>query len=129
MKKYFATLLAALFLGGCAQMQSIGDAFSPTPEAIITATKNANTGAIALTTELLKAKQITVPQAQSYSDMMEGAMKATDKMLVMLTACRAATGSTPKTSPDPCAPSVVDVIGISLQTITDVKKALDARKK
>lgn len=123
MKRFFATLAFAL-IAGCAAITQVG---LPSPEAQITAGAQAATAATTTATVLLREHKITVPQAKSYRNMLVAAGESLKDADTELVACRAKTGSTPKTSPDPCWAGIADLVRISLTNITDVKKALDAR--
>lgn len=124
MKRFFASLFLAASLIGCAAIQQIG---LPSPEAQITAGAQAATAATTTATVLLREHKISIPEAKSYRNMLVAAGESLKDADTELVACRAKTGSTPKTSPDPCWAGIADVVRISLTNITDVKKALDAR--
>lgn len=117
-------VMAAGLLAGCAAVQQAG---LPSPEAQIAAGAQAATAATTTATVLLREQKITVASAKSYRSMLGAANEGLKDANVDLVACRAATGSTEKTSPDPCWPKVADVIRIALENITSVKRTLDRK--
>lgn len=124
MKKYLA-LFALTFVAACA---TSGQLFGPTPEAQIVTGANAITATVGVATVLLKNDKITVSQAKGYRAIIGAAddhLKATHAKLV---ACRQATGSSSKSSPDPCRASIADDVQLVLTTISEVQRTLDARK-
>jgi outer membrane lipoprotein SlyB len=121
MKKLLACLALALGLLGCA---STGNT---SPEAQIATGANALTATTTLATVALRNDKITVAQAKSFRVMLGAASTSLDDANTVLLACRKATGTTAATASDPCAPQVTDVIRIALDTIANVKTALDRR--
>lgn len=119
-----AFILAAV-LFGCAAIQQAG---LPSPEAQIAAGAQAATAATATATVLLREQKITVPQAKSYRAMLGAAAESLNDANADLVACRAATGSTERTSPDPCWPKVADVLTIALENIGSIRKTVEARR-
>jgi hypothetical protein len=122
MRKLLACLALALGLLGCASGPG-----TTSPEAQIATGANALTATTTVATVALKNDKITVAQAKSFRVMLGAASTALDDANTVLVACRKATGSTGATAPDPCAPQVTDVIRIALDTISNVKTALDRR--
>lgn len=127
----FLTITLAMLAGfsGCSINPATGNPqlagmSSSTPEAQIAAGANAETAAAGLASALLKNGKLTVSQAKSMSTMLHAASSALDDANKTLLACRASTGSTAKTSPDPCALGIVDVIKIATTTISGVQSAL-----
>jgi uncharacterized lipoprotein YbaY len=116
-------LAAALALAGCAATVSVGQS----PEQQIAVGAQSVTASTTLATVLLRDHKITVPQAKSYRNMLVAAGESLKDANTELVACRASTGSTSATAPDPCWPKVSDVVGIALTNIAGVKKALDAK--
>lgn len=137
MKRIALILVAALLaITGCATVQELGatvgtsvsNVVAPkTPEAQIKFGADAGAAVTATTSALLKNDRITVAQAEGYLIMVKGARDTLGKMEATLTRCRASTGSTPQTSPDPCKPAVADLLALSLNSIASVKRALDAK--
>lgn len=118
--------LAALLLSACA---TVGDAVFPqSPEAQIAAGASSVATATTLATVALRNDKITVVQAKSYRTMLGAAGSALDDANGQLVKCRAATASTSTTSPDPCKPGVVTVIQVALDSVANVKRALDSAK-
>lgn len=98
------------------------------PESRIINGANTVTATTALATVLLRNDRINVTQAKSYRAILGTAAGHLDTANADLLACRAKTGSTAKTVPDPCEPSVADDIALGLSVVGDVKKTLDAKK-
>lgn len=117
--------LAALLFAGCAAIQQVG---LPSPEAQITAGGQTVNAAIATTSELLAARKITVSQAKGLRNMLAASNETLKDGLADLEACRKATGSNEKTSPDPCWPRVQDVVVIALDNVASIKKTVDSKK-
>jgi hypothetical protein len=138
-KKTLSIVMFALALAvpvfstaGCAQLSSIGTSISgavapATPEAQIKTGAEALTAATTVATVLLRNDKITVVQAMNYRRMLGAASNVLDDANAALVKCRGSTGSTSASSPDPCKPGTVDMIALALDTITDVKKKLDAK--
>jgi low affinity Fe/Cu permease len=125
MKRIFAVAILALAMAGCA---TTGSLFGPTPEAQIVTGANAVTAASTLGTVLLKNDKISVTQAKSYSAILHTAGGHLESANATLVACRLKTGSTQKTSPDPCAATVSDDIALAIQVVGDVQKTLKAKE-
>lgn len=124
MKMLIASLFAALTLSACAVT---GTALGPTPESQIVNGANSITAAATLGTVLLRNDRITAAQAKSYRAILGTAdahLKDADKTLL---ACRAKTGSTAETVPDPCAAGIGADINLALSIAADVKKTLDSK--
>ena len=119
-------LVATIFLmQACA---TTGTLFGPTPEAQIVNGANVIAAAATLGTVLLKNDKITVAQARSYRAILGTAdshLKDADRTLL---ACRAKTGSTAKSAPDPCAAGIETDIRLAVAVAGEVKAALDARQ-
>lgn len=98
------------------------------PEAQIATGANANAAAISLGTAALQQRRITVAQAKAYRAIVGAAAQALDEASTVLTKCRAETGSTEKTTPDPCRASVAAMIQLALTTVANAKAAFDATK-
>jgi hypothetical protein len=124
MKELFAAL-ALVALTACA---TTGSVFGPTPEAQIVTGANSVNAVATLGTVALKNNKITVAQAKSYSAILHTASAHLDTTNGTLVACRTKTGSTSKSSPDPCAATVADDIALALTMVADVKKILDAKQ-
>jgi hypothetical protein len=112
-----------LAVAGCASTTVLG----PSPEAQIKTGAETVTAATTLATVALRDHKITVTQAKSYRNMLAAAGESLKDADTELVACRAATGSTAATSPDPCWAKVSDVVGIALTNITGVQRALAAK--
>ena len=122
MKKFYTAvvLLAALVIGACG--------FLPvSPEQQIRDGANSITVGATVTGSLLSVDKITKTQAVSYRAILGTASKHLDDAFSILVECRAKTGSTPKTTPDPCKPSVQADIDLGVAIAADVKKVLDAK--
>jgi hypothetical protein len=123
----------ALAVAGCANSPTAsGGLSSPitvgaSPEAQIKTGADDVKVATVTATVALRNHVITVTQAKSYRNMLAAADEALKDANTDLLACRAATGSTSATSPDPCWPKVSDVITLALDSIAGVKKTLDAK--
>lgn len=124
MKKLIHAIVVGLLLGACAVT---GTAFGPTPEAQIATGANATSAAAATGTALLKGGRITAAQAKSYSAILHAASDHLHAANKDLEACRAKTGSTSQTKPDPCAATVASDVGLAVSVIGDVQKALDSK--
>jgi uncharacterized lipoprotein YbaY len=124
MKRILASVALCIGLAACAAIQQVG---LPSPEAQITAGAHAATTATTTATVLLREQKITVPQAKSYRNMLVAAGESLKDANTDLLACRAQTGSTAKTTPDPCWAKVSDVVRIALENITSVKRTLDSK--
>lgn len=122
MKKLFAVIILTL-AAGCASTPQIGG----TPEAQIVKGAQAHTAATTLATVLLRRDAITAGQAKGFSGLLHAASDALNSANATLLACRKSTGSTQDTSPDPCWPGVVDLIGLALNGIAGVQKALESK--
>lgn len=123
MKRLYAAVLA-LALSACAVTGSV---LGPTPEAkIVNGNNVVNTG-VTLTTVTLRRDAITVSQAESYRAILKTAAGHIVDADKRLTACRTKTGSTSKTSPDPCVASVGDDIELGIKIASDVKTVLDKK--
>lgn len=105
-----------------------GGTLGQTPESQIVNGANSVTAATTLATALLKNDRINVTQAKGYRAILGTASGHLDTANAALVACRSKTGSTAKTSPDPCAPTVADDIALALSVVGDVQKVLDAKK-
>lgn len=131
-------IAVTLLFIGCAQIQgalqpSTTDSTATSqasfsPEAQIVAGSNALTAAITLATVASRNDKITVTQAKTYRAVFGTASVALDDANRELVKCRTATGSTMKTSPDPCKASVAALISMALDTIASAKRNLDAVK-
>lgn len=124
MRKLIA-ICALSILAACATTGSI---FGPTPEAQIVTGANSVNAVATLGTVALKNNKISVAQAKSYSAILHTAGGHLDATNTVLVACRTRTGSTSKSSPDPCAATVNDDIALALTMVADVKKILDAKR-
>ena len=125
-------LAAATMFGGCSINPTTGQPQlsigTSSPEAQIAAGARAETAASILGATLLKNKKISVPQAKGFNTILHASHTALADMNAVLLKCRADTGSTQKTTPDPCLFSVADVIGISTEAIAGVQRALSAKQ-
>lgn len=122
MKRFLIVAALAAALTGCA---STGGGQSP--EAQIAAGANALTATATLATVLLRNEKISLDQAKSYRVLLGAASSALDTAQATLVQCRQITGSTPRTTEDPCRPQVADVIVLALNSIAGVKKTLDSK--
>jgi hypothetical protein len=111
MKRIFASLALCIGLAACAAIQQAG---LPSPEAQITAGAQAAAAATTTATTLLRDHKITVAQAKGYRNMLAAAGDSLKDADTDLLACRAQTGSTAKTTPDPCWAKISDVVRIAL---------------
>lgn len=116
----FLMLCFIFAFAGCATL-------APTPEGQIKTGADSLTATTTLATVLLRNDKITVSQAKSYRVVLGAASTALDDANATLVDCRKKTGSTQASSPDPCKPSVTDVLGVALSSIATVKKTLDAK--
>jgi uncharacterized cupredoxin-like copper-binding protein len=116
--------LAAALFAGCAAIQQVG---LPSPEAQITAGAQAGAAATVTANTLLRDHKITVPQAKTYRNVLAAGLEGLKDANTDLLACRTATGSTEKTTPDPCWGKVSDVVRIALESIASVKKTVDSK--
>ncbi len=118
-------LIALLFLAGCAVT---GSTLGPTPEAQIFNGANGIAAVATLATALLKNDRINITQAKSYRAILGTAdshLRDADKALL---ACRAKTGSTSKSDPDPCRATIADDIALAISIAGDVDKTLKAKE-
>lgn len=120
-------ILAVALLAGCANMPGGTVQVGASPEAQIATGAQTVTATATLATVLLRNRKITVPQAKSFHTMLSAAGESLTDANGELLQCRSATGSTDKTSPDPCWPKVADVVKLALDNIAGVKKALEAK--
>jgi uncharacterized lipoprotein YbaY len=123
-KRILASIALCVGLAACAAIQQVG---LPSPEAQITAGAQAATAATTTATTLLREQKITVPQAKSYRNMLAAAGESLKDANTELLACRAQTGSTAKTTPDPCWAKISEVVRIALENIGSVKKTLSTK--
>lgn len=121
MKALIAGFVIAL--ASCATTVSVGQS----PEQQIAIGAQTVTAATVLATDRLREHAITVPQAKSYRNMLVAAGESLKDANGELLACRAATGSTAATVPDPCWPKVSDVVLLALQNINGVRSALEKK--
>ena len=128
MKKLFATALIAIAIAITAGCAVTGGIFGPTPEAQIATGANLVTAQAGVATVLLKNKQISVTQAKGYSGLLHAAGGHLEEANKALLSCRARTGSTAQTNPDPCKATVADDIALGLSVAGEVKRTLDARR-
>jgi uncharacterized lipoprotein YbaY len=113
-------LALCVAVAGCANQVTVG----ASPEAQIAAGAEAVTATTTLATVALRNQRITVPQAKSFRNMLAAAGESLKDANGELVACRKDTLSTPASTPDPCWPKVQDVVGIALENIGSVRKAL-----
>ncbi len=118
-------LIALLLLAGCAVTGSL---LGSSPESQIVNGANSVTAAATLASTLLRNDKINVAQAKSYSGILHTVSGHLDVANGSLLKCRASTGSTSKTSPDPCAASVADDISLALSLTADIQKTLKAKE-
>jgi len=141
MKKLLAPLFVAALafavagFGGCsspptasAPGQAATVTLPQTPEAQIKAAADTHAAASTLGTVLLKNGKITVAQAKGFSALLHSSSAVLDDAGKTLFACRASTGSTDKTSPDPCAIGVADLIRLAADSIASVHSTLAAKQ-
>lgn len=121
-------LLAAIALVALTACATTGSIFGPTPEAQIVTGANSVNAVATLGTVALKNNKISVAQAKSYSAILHTASNHLDTTNAALVSCRTKTGSTSKSSPDPCTATVADDIALALTMVADVKKILDAKQ-
>jgi hypothetical protein len=121
MKRIILTAVLVVTLAACSVMQT-------TPEQQIRDGANAVTAATTVATSLLRLDKITVVQAKSYRAMLGTAGGHLDVANTTLLECRAKTGSTSATAPDPCKPTVASDISLAVSVAGDVAKVLDAKK-
>jgi hypothetical protein len=120
MKRFIAVVVLAL-VAACGMLPM-------SPEQQIRDGSNAVTVGATVTGSLLTVDKITKPQAVSYRDILNAAGRHFNVAFKDLEACRIKTGSTPKTTPDPCKPAVQADINLGVSIAADVKKVLDAKK-
>lgn len=113
-------LILALLLTACSVIPL-------SPEASIADGANSVTAATTGASVILKNGKITKTQAQGYSGLLHAAAGHLDDANKRLVTCRAQTGSSAKSNPDPCKPTVMDDINLGLSVVADVKKAIDAK--
>lgn len=77
---------------------------------------------------LLQVDKITKAQAVNYRSMLDTVSRHLDTAFAVLAACRAKTGSTQATAPDPCKASVQQDIDLAVTVAAEVKKVLDAKR-
>lgn len=125
LKTMSAAVASVLLLcaAACPQLES---GLPQSPEAQIKAGADSLTVATTVTTTALRNDKITVLQAKNARAALGAASTALDDANGALVKCRAATGSSPSTSPDPCKASVVSIIQIALDSIASVKRNVDA---
>jgi hypothetical protein len=122
--KTYIVMCAAALMVACSAITQIG---LPSPEAQIKAGADTISATTQTATRLLQTQSITVAQAQSYRAMLGSAAEALKDVNTDLVACRAATNSNEKTSPDPCYAKVKDVLVIALDNIAAMKRTLSAK--
>ncbi len=125
MKMMLKLSLAAILLAACA---TVTDAIAPSPESQIAAGANSLAVATTAATVALRNDKITVVQAKNFRAILGAASIALDDANGVLVKCRAATGSTSATSPDPCKPSVVSIIQLALDSVAAAKRGIDTTK-
>lgn len=119
--------LAAFVLGaaslvlGCATTGVLSS-----PEAQIKTGSDSLAATTGTMTVLLRNQKITIAQGDTFRVFLGAASTALDKATATLVACRAATPPPTLTS-DPCRPQVNDMIVLALDSVANVKKALDAK--
>jgi len=99
-----------------------------TPEQQIRDGANGITIGATLNGNLASVGKITKAQATSYRAILGSASGHFDVAFKALEECRTKTGSTPKTTPDPCKPTVQADIDLGNSIAADVRKTLDAKK-
>lgn len=124
MKRFIIAALAVAALAGCA---TVGPVLGPSPEAQIVNGANLVAAGATVGTTLLKNDKITVAQAKSYRAILVTASEHLDIAAGTLHECRKKTGSTNRTAPDPCAPTVAGDIALALQIATEVHRTLTAK--
>jgi hypothetical protein len=123
-----ALAVAVPQFSGCASgTNPLGSVLLQSPEAEIKTGADAHAAATTLASVLLQNDKISVAQAKSYRVLLGAASTALDTANADLEACRTKTGSTQKSSPDPCRPTVEDVIALALASIQNVQKTLSAK--
>lgn len=133
-----ALILAAAFaIAGCAATTSgtsppgttvVQQAAAGSPEAQIVVGAQSVTAATTTATQLLRAGKLSQSQAESYRVVIGAASTALHSADAALQACRKSTGSKPGASPDPCTPSVGDLVLLAVANIANIKRALDAKE-
>lgn len=118
-------LAAAFALSGCANFT--GTVLGDSPEAQIKTGADAGTAATVTMTTLLRNQKISVVQGKSYRNMLAASNEALTDANTDLLACRVRTGSTSKTTPDPCWLTIADVVRLALDNISGVKKTLESK--
>lgn len=118
-------LLVGLLLASCAELQTV--VFPQSPEAMIAAGASALTATTTVTTIALRNNKITTEQAVGFRGMLGAASTALNDSNKSLLECRAATGSSSTSNPDPCKPKVVDLVKLALDSIANVKRVVDSK--
>lgn len=120
MKRYFAAALLAVTLAACGLLPI-------SPEQQIRDGGNAITVSATLTSSLLRVDKINKAQAQSYVAVMKTTKEHFDVAFKTLEDCRKKTGSTEKTTPDPCKASVESDIALGVSIAGQLKVILEAK--
>lgn len=118
MKRHLTTLLICFIVTGCAMLGT-------PPEQQIRDGANSLTSATNLAIGLYQRDRMTAAQAKAYRGMLGTASDALDVTAADLAACRAMTGSTQTTNPDPCKQNVAT----DLNLVTSVLNQLEATMK
>lgn len=128
---FVAATLALLAGSGCTTNPATGlptlSIGTSSPEAQIKTGADAETAAATLATALLKNGKMTVSQAKSISTMLHAASTALDDANKVLLTCRASTGSTAATKPDPCSIGVAEVVALAVSSIASIQKTLSTK--
>ncbi len=123
MKRLLAVFVLTL-VSACATVTQLTGA---SPEAQIVTGANSVTAAAKLATLRLTDKRITKAQATSYSAILHTAQGHLNDANAVLVDCRAKTGSTQHTVPDPCAGTVASDISLAVSVAGEVSKTLNAK--
>ena len=120
MRKY-AALFLLYFVAACALMGT-------TPESQLQNGARTFTSGVNLLSSSFERGKITKEQAQNYRAMLSSTNATLDTSLKALKECRAKTGSTQKTSPDPCAQTVAADVNLSLGILTQIESTLKEKQ-
>lgn len=124
MKRILAVVVASLVLVACS---TIGQFTGASLEEQIATGANTGRAATAVARVLSSNNKITLAQARSYNVMLHSANEHLNDANKVLVACRAKTGSSQASVPDPCVGSVADDIQLGVSIATDVKRVLDSK--
>lgn len=118
--KLIQGLLFAALLASCSVMTT-------SPEQQIRDGANTVTVTATVASTLLRVEKISKAQAASYLAVLKTAGSHLDVAFKTLSDCRAKTGSTPQSNPDPCKASLQSDINLGVSVAAEVKKALESK--